>query len=50
MLEIYKDFGGIRIEDDVLITADGCRFIGEERIPYHPCDVENFMAAARENA
>ncbi len=23
MLETYKDFGGIRIEDDILITADG---------------------------
>ncbi|MBQ2337901.1 MAG: aminopeptidase P N-terminal domain-containing protein, partial [Prevotella sp.] len=33
LLETYKDFGGIRIEDDVLITADGCRFIGEKRIP-----------------
>lgn len=43
-LEIYKDFGGIRIEDDVLITKDGCRFIGEKRIPYHPKDVEAFMA------
>ena len=43
-LEKYKDFGGIRIEDDVLITKDGCRFIGEERIPYHPKDVEEFMA------
>ena len=43
MLETYKDFGGIRIEDDILITADGCRFLGKERIPYHPADVENFM-------
>ena len=43
-LETYKDFGGIRIEDDVLITADGCRFIGDERIPYHAKDVEAFMA------
>ena len=38
-----KDFGGIRIEDDILITEDGCRFIGEKRIPYHPKDVEAFM-------
>lgn len=30
----YRDFGGIRIEDDILITADGCRFLGTERIPY----------------
>ena len=39
----YKDFGGIRIEDDVLITENGCRFIGSKRIPYHPKDVETFM-------
>ena len=43
-LETYKDFGGIRIEDDILITSDGCRFLGEERIPYHPKDVEEFMS------
>ncbi len=42
-LETYKDFGGIRIEDDVLITKDGCRFLGKDRIPYHPHDVEEFM-------
>jgi len=45
MLETYKDFGGVRIEDDLLITADGCRFLGEERIPYHPKDVEQTMAS-----
>lgn len=44
LLETYKDFGGIRIEDDILITKGGCRFIGEQRIPYHPKDVEAFMA------
>lgn len=44
LLETYKDFGGIRIEDDLLITKDGCRFIGKDRIPYHPKDVEAFMA------
>lgn len=43
LLETYKEFGGIRIEDDLLITKDGCRFIGEQRIPYHPKDVEAFM-------
>ena len=43
LLETYKDFGGIRIEDDVLITENGCRFIGSKRIPYHPKDVETFM-------
>ena len=43
-LETYKDFGGIRIEDDLLITADGCRFLGQKRIPYHPAELEAFMA------
>lgn len=43
-LETYKDFGGIRIEDDLLITKDGCRFIGKDLIPYHPKDVEAFIA------
>jgi Xaa-Pro aminopeptidase len=46
-LEQYKDFGGIRIEDDLLITADGCRFLGSKRIPYHPEELENFMAQAQ---
>ncbi|MBP3374117.1 MAG: aminopeptidase P family protein [Bacteroidaceae bacterium] len=43
LLETYKDFGGIRIEDDILITKDGCRFLGEERIPYHISDVEEYI-------
>jgi len=42
-LETYKDFGGIRIEDDVLITSNGCRFLGSKRIPYHPTELEEFM-------
>jgi len=44
LLEQYKDFGGIRIEDDLLITDDGCRFLGQKRIPYHPQELEAFMA------
>ena len=43
LLETYKDFGGIRIEDDILITADGCRYLGKDRIPYHISDVEEFI-------
>ena len=42
-IEAYRDFGGIRIEDDVLITKDGCRFLGTKRIPYHPQELEDFM-------
>ncbi len=47
-IEKYKDFGGIRIEDDVLITAGGCRFLGEKRIPYRAGDVEAYLAANKE--
>ena len=43
-IEKFKDFGGIRIEDDILITPTGCRFIGEKRIPYHAKEVEAFVA------
>lgn len=44
LLETYKDFGGIRLEDDILITKDGCRMLGEKRIPYHLKDVEDYIA------
>lgn len=43
-LESFKDFGGIRLEDDLLITADGCRYLGRNIIPYHLEDVEDFLA------
>ena len=43
-IERYKDFGGIRIEDDLLITADGCRYLGEKMIPYHVDELEDFLA------
>lgn len=43
LVEKYKDFGGIRLEDDILITENGCRFLGNDRIPYHIKDVEEFM-------
>jgi len=44
VIEKYKDFGGIRIEDDILITTEGARILGKDTIPYHIDDVENFMA------
>ncbi|MDT8307985.1 MAG: aminopeptidase P family protein [Bacteroidales bacterium] len=34
-IESYKDFGGIRLEDDILVTQDGCKFIGK-RLPITP--------------
>jgi len=39
-LESYLDFGGIRLEDDILITETGCEIIGE-RIPITPEEIEN---------
>lgn len=43
-IEKYRDFGGIRIEDDILITDNGCRILGKDIIPYHPSDLEAFMS------
>lgn len=42
-LEAYYDFGGIRLEDDLLITADGARLLGSKRLPITVKDVENEM-------
>lgn len=46
-LETYKDFGGIRIEDDVLVTESGYRVLGKP-IPKTIADVEKTMAEPRE--
>lgn len=32
-LEAYRDFGGIRIEDDLLVTEQGNRMLGDKKIP-----------------
>ncbi len=40
----YYDFGGIRIEDDILVTADGARRLGNRRLPASPDEVETAMA------
>ena len=42
-LESYYDFGGIRLEDDVLITPTGARRLGPKRLPVSPDDVEAAM-------
>ena len=44
-LRSYYDFGGIRLEDDVLITEGGARRLGANRLPIAPDDVEAAMAA-----
>jgi len=38
-VEEYRDFGGVRIEDNVLVTEDGHRVIGKT-IPKTPEDIE----------
>lgn len=38
-LEAYRNFGGIRLEDDYLVTASGGRVLGE-RLPITIADVE----------
>jgi Xaa-Pro aminopeptidase len=38
----YRDFGGVRIEDDILVTADSCRVLGKP-IPKTVADVEATM-------
>jgi Xaa-Pro aminopeptidase len=38
-LEKYRDFGGVRIEDDVLVTEQTCRMLGEP-IPRTIAEVE----------
>lgn len=43
-IEQYKDFGGIRLEDDLLITETGCRLLGDKRTPITVKEVENIMS------
>ena len=43
LVEQYKDFGGVRLEDDIFITHDGCEIIGDKVIPYHIDEVEAFI-------
>ena len=42
-LEEYYDFGGIRLEDDLLITGNGARLLGSRRLPITVEDVEEQM-------
>lgn len=42
-IESFKDFGGIRLEDDILITSNGSRFLGEKKIPITIEEVESIM-------
>ncbi|MHC1703406.1 MAG: aminopeptidase P family protein [Tenuifilaceae bacterium] len=39
----YNGFGGVRLEDDILITSKGCRLLGSKRIPITVEEVESLM-------
>ncbi len=39
-LDAYRDFGGIRIEDDLLVTAAGNRMLGDRKIPVTADELE----------
>ena len=39
-LKEYRDFGGIRLEHDLLVTESGCKIIGDKTIPITVEDVE----------
>jgi Xaa-Pro aminopeptidase len=43
----YSDFGGIRLEDDLLVTADGNRLLGAHRIPITTAEVEEAVKAVK---
>lgn len=43
-IDKFKDFGGIRLEDDILITPEGSRFTGHKHIPITIDEVEDIMA------
>ena len=36
----YRTFSGIRLEDDILITENGCRLLGKRRVPITIDEVE----------
>jgi Xaa-Pro aminopeptidase len=42
-VEQFIDFGGIRLEDDLLITETGVRNLGEKRIPIYPDELKNII-------
>ena len=39
-LEEYRDFGGIRLEDDLIVTETGSKVVGDKQIPIKVEDVE----------
>jgi len=44
-VEKYRDFGGIRLEDDMLVTENGCRNLGKNRIPIYVDEIEKIVGS-----
>jgi Xaa-Pro aminopeptidase len=42
-LDEYRGFGGVRLEDDMLVTNDGVRNLGSKRIPINPEELKKFI-------
>ena len=43
VLDSWRDFGGVRVEDDVVVTDDGKRILGE-LIPKSLAEVEALLS------
>lgn len=43
-VEEYRNFGGIRIEDDILVTEDGFRMLGSKPIPKSVEEIEAIVS------
>ncbi len=39
-LDAYRDFGGIRLEDDILVTESGSRMLGDKPLPITVAELE----------
>ena len=42
-VEEYRNFGGIRLEDDMLVTENGIRNLGKKRIPIYTDELAKFV-------
>ena len=47
LLEGFKDFGGIRIEDDLLVTETGARMLGDKKIPVTVEELEAIVGSEK---
>ncbi len=47
-LDSFRDFGGIRIEDDILVTETGSRMIGNKMIPITVSELEEVVGTLKE--